>query len=160
MENDLLDDELLGEYNKLKHPVYLISVALLNVVLTCLAYSGHKTDSMGVLESEGALLLIQASYWVLLMLVVDIIKAFKEQELLQWAVNAFLWFLVSFVVIFFVSMLLFIPRVIFIAIIFMITSVSQVNFENIVLSTPYILFTIIFITGILYYYNYNQQTES
>ena len=160
MENDLLDDELLGEYNKLKHPVYLIIVALLNVVLTCLAYSGHKTDSMGVLESEGALLLIQASYWVLLMLVVDIIKAFKEQELLQWAVNAFLWFLVSFVVIFFVSMLLFIPRVIFIAIIFMITSVSQVNFENIVLSTPYILFTIIFITGILYYYNYNQQTES
>lgn len=160
MENDLLDDELLEQYHKLKHSISLIIVALLNVVLTYLAYSGHKTESMGVLESEGALLLIQASYWVLLMLVVDIIKAFKEQELLQWAVNAFLWFLVSFVVIFFVSMLLFIPRVIFIAIIFMITSVSQVNFENIVLSTPYILFTIIFITGILYYYNYNQQTES
>jgi hypothetical protein len=164
MENDLLDDDLLGQDNRLSNPLYLIIVALLNVVLTCLAYSGHKTESMGVLESEGTLVLIQASYWVLLMLLVDIIKAFKkainEQELLQWGVNAFLWFLVSFVVIFFVAMLLFIPRIIFIVIVFMITSVSQVNFESIVLSTPYILFTIIFITGILYYYNYNQQTES
>ena len=164
MENDLLDDSGLGQDNRFNYPFHLIIVALLTVVLTCLAYSGHRTATMTVVESEGTLALLQASYWILLMLVVDLIKALKkaikEQYLLRWGVNAVLWFLTSIVVIFFVAILILIPRLIFIAMVFMITSVSQVSFENIVLSTPYLLFTIVFITGILCYYNRNQQTES
>lgn len=157
IENDLLDDEGLGQETTFKDPFYFTIIAFLNVVLTCLAYSGHRTADMTVVESEGILVLLQSSYWVLLVLLVDIgksfLKAIKEQELLRWGVNVVLWLLVSILVIFFVAMLLLIPRVIFIVMVFMITSLSQVNFENMVLSTPYLLFTIVFITGLLFFYN-------
>jgi hypothetical protein len=162
MENNLLDDDLLGQEHKINYPFYLLVIALLNIILTVLAYSGfypqiNRLESMAVVESEGSLALIQATYWVFLMLFVDLVQAFKkaikEKGLLRWGVHSFFLFLGSIGVIFLLTILILIPRAFFIVIVFIITSVSKVNFESIVLSMPYLLFTIVFITGILFFYN-------
>lgn len=169
MENDLLDDIDLEQELKIKYPVYFIVIAIFNVVLTFWAYTGiyskiNGEASMAIVESEGSLAFIQAIYWVLLVLLIDIGEAFqkaiKERKFLKKSLDILGWLLVSIPVIFFVTALILIPRIIFILIIFTITSVSEVNFESIVLSTPYVLFTIFFITGILFLYHKPLQTES
>lgn len=169
MENGFLDDVDLGQEPTIKHPGYFIVIAIFNVVLTFWAYTGiypkiNREASMAIVESEGSLAFIQAIYWVLLVLLIDIGEAFqkaiKERKFLKRSLVILGWLLFSIPVIFFITALILIPRIIFILIIFAITSVSKVNFESIVLSTPYVLFTIFFITGILFLYHKPRQTES
>lgn len=166
MEIDLLDDGSIEEKTKANYPFYLLIIGVLNIVLTFWAYCGFEFRSTleGIIGSEGSLALIQASYWILLMLIVDIVQAFrkvlKEGGFFQWILNVFLWGLGSVIVIFFVTVLIFIPRLLFVLLVFGITSLSQANFEAIVLSVPYVLFTVVFIAGMLIYYNKSQPIEN
>lgn len=167
MKVDVLDDGEIEEQYKANYPFYLFVVGFLNIVFTFLAYGGLKlmdgTLSIRVIESEGTLALIQASYWMLLMLVVDIIQAFrkvlKEGGFFKFILNVFLWILGSVFVTFFVTVLIFIPRLLFTLLVFGITSLSQVDFEPIILSVPYVLFTIVFIAGGLVYCNKSPSKE-
>lgn len=168
MENGLLDDADLEQGRIARDPVYFIVIAVLNVVLTFWAYGGlypqiNRIASMSVIESEGSLALIQATYWVLLVLLLDIgevlQKLRKDRKWLKRTIDILSWLLVSIPVIFFVTALILIPRIIFIIIILLITSLSQVSFSSVVLSTPYVLFTICFVTGVLFLYHKPQQKE-
>lgn len=109
MENSLLDDIDLGQKQKIKYPVYFIVIAIFNVVLTFWAYTGiyskiNREASMVVVESEGSLAFIQAIYWVLLVLLIDIGEAFhkaiKERKILKRSLVVLGWLLVSIPVIF------------------------------------------------------------
>lgn len=174
MENDLLDDGILALKNKFDYPFFLVVIALLNVVFTIITYMAIKPKIGNVVEeplillvnSEACVALSQASNWVLLTLLYDILqsfwKAIKEGSFWTWGLNVFLWLATSTVVVFFVTILIFIPRIIFLSLMFVIDSLLQTNFEleGIASSPLYLLTTIVFTTGILCYYNSNQQTES
>lgn len=172
MEDELLDNGIAEVKPKFNYPFYLFVVGFLNIALTIVLYTStsslvsSRNDLMRVLTSESYIAFIQAGTWVLLLLILDSAQAFlkvkTKAEWIQWVGNIVVWWLSSFVVIFFVTLLILIPRIIFLGAVFLIGSLLITNFEieGIALSALYLLFTIVVTTGWLCYYSKNQRTES
>jgi hypothetical protein len=165
MENDLLDDGVIEIKSKSDYPFFILVIGFLNIVLTVAAYLlvdskiSNLENSIMIFTSEAFLAFFQGITWAGLMLVYDIFQAFlvaiKERALWKWVEHVCLWLGISSIVIFFMSILILILRGVFLALVFVVGSLLQPNFEleGIALSVPYLLGTIVFTTGILCYYN-------